>query len=184
MPHDAEQCRLIEQACLIWEPDVRAFLNGVLRDPHATDDAFQRTVVKALETSSTPDPTKIRSWLLQIALNVARDHHRESKRNRNNARKLQQQFDGSMNDTATSSLLATERQQVVQEALNNLKQQYKDVVIRRIQRGQTFAEIAEDIDRPLGTVLTWMRRALTELRNMPTIRQLSDEDQHSEAADQ
>jgi len=163
---------------------MRAFLNGVLRDPHATDDAFQRTVVKALETSSTPDPVKIRGWLLQIALNVARDHHRETKRNRTNARKLQQQFNGLMNDTATSGLLATERQQVVQDALNNLKQEYKDVVIRRIQRGQTFAEIAADIDRPLGTVLTWMRRALTELRTMPAIRQLSDNDHHNEPTDQ
>ena len=39
----------------------------------------------------------------------------------------------------------------------------------RLQQGQTFAEIADELDRPLGTVLTWMRRALQELRDMAVL---------------
>ena len=69
--------------------------------------------------------------------------------------------------------MTEEQKLVVQKALSRLSEDFRDVVIRRIQRGQTFAEIAEEIDRPLGTVLTWMRRALIELGEMTEIRNLS-----------
>ncbi len=156
---------------------------GVLRDPHLVADAFQKTVIKAIEAASTANPDTIRGWLFQIALNIARDLKRELARRQ----RKQTDIDDLSATGATdrlydgiATLITAEEKELVRQALSRLSPNYRDIVIRRVQHGQTFAEIAEDLDRPLGTILTWMRRALNELREMNVIRRLSD-DTHLES---
>ena len=178
MPHDADIRRLVEQACVEFERDLRAFLLGVLRDPHLVDDVFQKTVIKAIEASSTVNPDTIRGWLFQIALNEAR----ELKRGMSRQGRLQRAVWESVSSGAElytedglSYAMSAEEAEAVRIALTRLDANYREVVMRRVQRGQTFATIAEEMNKPLGTVLTWMRRALIELREMSGLRRLSDD---------
>jgi len=179
LPHDADNCRLIEQACIDHERGLRAFLNTILRDPDLAEDAFQRTVVKALNSSTTPTLETIKGWLFQVGLNVARDLKRDFAREKKSQQAvwdLQSARITPGQDDAVSSLITNEERHLVEQALGQLSDNHREVVIRRIQRGQTFAEIAEQLNRPLGTVLTWMRRALNELRDMKIIREMSDDE--------
>ncbi len=161
-----------------FERDLRAFLLGVLRDPHLVDDVFQKTVIKAIEASSTVNPDTIRGWLFQIALNEAR----ELKRGMSRQGRLQRAVWESVSSGAElytedglSYAMSAEEAEAVRIALTRLDANYREVVMRRVQRGQTFATIAEEMNKPLGTVLTWMRRALIELREMSGLRRLSDD---------
>lgn len=159
------------------ERDLRAFLNGVLRNPHLSEDAFQKTVIKAIETSTTPNTGNLKGWLFRIALNVARDLKRDLTREVSNRRTVHEVITSRSTaiDDSVTQLITAEEKELVNQALSRLSPNYRDVVIRRVRHGQTFAQIAEDLDRPLGTVLTWMKRALNELREMNLIRSLSDE---------
>lgn len=179
MAHDAENRRLVEQACVEFERDLRAFLNGVLRDVHQVDDAFQLTVVQAIQASSQVKRATVRGWLFRIALNVAR----ELKRGQGRQAKLHKSVweSGLSVDTmdaadGLSHAVSKENQEAVRSALIRLDERYREVVVRRIQRNQTFAVIAEEMGKPLGTVLTWMRRALAELREMDELRRLPNDE--------
>ncbi len=179
LSHDANIRGRVKQACVDFERDLRAFLAGVLRDPHLAEEAFQKTVVKAIEAGSPPGPEKIRGWLFQVSLNVARDLKREQARERKHRQTIQETaaaWSPPDSNDGISQLIQDEEKELVQQALGRLKSDHREVVLRRIQRGQTFAEIAADLDRPLGTVLTWMRRALSELQDMDIFRQFSNDD--------
>jgi RNA polymerase sigma factor (sigma-70 family) len=179
LQHDADIRRLVERACVDNERDLRAFLNGVLHNSQLTEDAFQQTVVKAIESSSAVDSTKIRGWLFRIALNVARDAKRNVGREERSQRAVHELTLARTTDNihdAVAHLITKEEQHLLQQALNRLKPDHREVVIRRIQQDQTFVEIAEELNRPLGTILTWMRRALSELREMNIVRSLSDDE--------
>lgn len=178
MPHDAEIRRLVEQACVEYERDLRAFLNGVLRDSHVADDAYQRTVIRAIEAAANVNPDTIRGWLFQIALNEGRELKRQMARQGRLKQGIRNSFtsDREIDDkTGLVHLLSREEQQAVRQALSRLDADYREVVIRRIQKGQTFAVIASEMNRPLGTILTWMRRALLQLREMQELRSLYSE---------
>jgi len=177
LDHDAEIRNRVEQACVEFERDVKAFLGGVLRDVHLVDEAFQKTVVKAIEASASVDPSKIRGWLFQIALNEARGLRRVSLRQGRLHKAVWESLPPSSSDETQDALLklvSLEERAAVRTALSRLSEDYREVVIRRIQNGQTFAVIAEEMDKPLGTVLTWMRRALNELRESEELRQLNE----------
>lgn len=177
MPHDAENRKLVEQACVEFERDLRAFLSGVLRDVHYVDDAFQKTVVQAIQAASQVNPATVRGWLFRIALNVARELKRGQARQAKLHKSVWESSPADSNSDALDGLfhaVSKENQKAVRSALARLNDNYRDVVFRRIQKDQTFAVIAEELGKPLGTILTWMRRALAELREMDEIRDLFD----------
>lgn len=183
MSHDVDKRASVEQACVDHERDLRAYLVGVLRDIHAADDALQRTMVKAIEAAASVNPEKIRGWLFRIALNEAREIKRSSARRGRFERAVWEAVPGSdrhQADDGMNQLVGREQVELVRKAVERLDDGYRDVVLRRIHKGQTFAEIAQDLDKPLGTVLTWMRRALLQLREMQELRTLEEsEDHHS-----
>ncbi|MEZ6124616.1 MAG: RNA polymerase sigma factor [Planctomycetaceae bacterium] len=177
MTNHAENRRIVERACVEFERDLRAFLLGVLKNVHLTEDALQRTAVRAIESSADVNVATVRGWLFRIALNEARGLKRKSNRREQVERavweaRAEQAAD---ENNGFGNLVTEEARRSVQQAIKRLNPDYREVVIRRIQHEQTFAEIAEDLNRPLGTILTWMRRAISELKDMPEIRRISDE---------
>lgn len=178
LTHDLEIRPIVERSCVEFEADLKSFLLGVLRDVHLADDAFQRTVIKALAAADSVDPNKVRGWLFRIALNEAREIKRGDAR-RDKLRRAAWETEltkGSAGDATVNWAVDQEERAAVKEAMGRLSDDFREVVRRRIENGQTFAEIAEAMNRPLGTVLTWMRRALIELREMTEIRRLGDTD--------
>ncbi len=63
-----------------------------------------------------------------------------------------------------SRLVHAETVERVRKALRELPAEQAEVVRRRMFREQKFAEIAAELNLPLGTVLTRMRLALARLR--------------------
>ncbi len=178
MDHDAENRQLVEQSCVEFERDLRAFLNGMLRDVHLVDDAFQKTVIQAIQASSKVKPATVRGWLFRVALNVVREQRRGQKRQGQLHRAVWESKspEDSVETTSGFSEAATEEDRAsVRRALARLSSEYREVVTRRIHQDQTFAVIANEMNKPLGTILTWMRRALAELKEMDELKHLAND---------
>ncbi|MFO1003298.1 MAG: RNA polymerase sigma factor [Planctomycetaceae bacterium] len=181
--HSAANREMIEAACVQWEGDLKIFLAGVLQDRHLAEDAFQKTVIRAIETSRAGRQDSLRGWLFQVALNEARQIRREIRRENVQRQKLADQAGaaeiagqfGRSNDLkwmVDAVLVSDDLAIAIRRSLAKLPADQREVVRRRIYEGQGFAEIAADMKLPLGTVLTWMRRALLRLKEDSELREL------------
>lgn len=181
--HCAATREMIEAACVRWEADLKVFLAGVLQDRHLAEDAFQKTVVRAIETAQAGRQDSLRGWLFQVALNEARQIRREIRRENLQRQKLADQtitsdivgHAGRTNDLkwmVDAVLVSDDLAIAIRRSLAKLPADQQEVVRRRIYEAQGFAEIAADMKLPLGTVLTWMRRALLRLKEDSGLRKL------------
>ena len=182
MRNKPDNSDLVKDRCVDLEPEIRAFLFGILRDTHDVEDVFQRTVVKAIEASSDVNPETLRGWLFKIALNEARASKRSQSLAKSKIEDWRHQFARSSTADVHPKLdgiLSSERQESIDAAVMRLPKNQREVINRRIRNGQKFADIAVEMNRPLGTILTWMRRALNSLREMREIRDLNPDADHS-----
>lgn len=177
MSHDAEKRSLVEQSCAEFERELRTLLLGILRDGHLVDDAYQTTVMKALKAAGTVKVETVRGWLFRIAVNEARQLKRSASREQEARRVVWKGISAPEDLTATELLVTEEQREIVRKAIARLPENQRDVVHRRIRLGQSFAEIATELDRPLGTVLTWMRRSLQQLQQMSDLRESLETDE-------
>jgi len=177
-PFNTSQRSEVESACVQLENDLTAFLLGILHNRHLAEDARQRTVIRAIEAASSARIRTIRGCLFRIALNEARAILREGRRaaqqmaffvETDNLQscgpKTQESFDH-------QSLVCEEVLVVLRESLGQLPDEHREVIRRRVYLEMTFAEIAAEMNVPLGTVLTWMRRGVMKLREDRRLREL------------
>jgi RNA polymerase sigma-70 factor (ECF subfamily) len=176
---------MVERACVQWQSDLRTFLLGVLKNRDLAEDVFQKTAIRAMESAETARAATLRGWLFQIALNEARQLLRQKKREIQNHERHAEQVATDYTERQANAgaqwmlelgIVSDETVKVIQESLLRLPQEQQEVIRRRIYGGQTFAVIAEQMQLPLGTVLTWMRRGLLRLREDSKLRALVDDD--------
>lgn len=181
-PEDNGRRAAVESACINWQQDLQLFLLGILRNKHLVDDTWQRTVVSALQSSSTVRLPTLRGWLFQIALNEARKTLKES-------RKTPRPANAPPNASGYTSAphhqtpepapdhiaILQETRTLVQNCLANLPPEQQEVIRQRIYLGRTFSEIATSLNLPLGTVLTWCRRGILKLKEDPRLKDLMND---------
>ncbi|MEZ6041429.1 MAG: sigma-70 family RNA polymerase sigma factor [Planctomycetaceae bacterium] len=169
----------VERACVDFAVELKSLLAGMLRSKDLAEEAYQRTVVKAMQASFQVREETLRGWLFRIAVNEARLLRREAKRDTDRIQKAVEQ--GSFEwlkdllgscGSAEQSAMREEVIEKVRKCLAQLPPKQQLVIHQRIFIGKAFSEIAGDIDVPLGTVLTWMRRGLEQLRNDAELQDL------------
>jgi RNA polymerase sigma factor (sigma-70 family) len=110
---------------------------------------------------------RLRPWLARIALNLARNRLR---RRPPPGRPLE---DGDGRPLAVAGPAAAEPAQVAErgqerallaELLAALPRPYREAVVLRHVEGLPYAEVAEVLDRPVGTVKTHVHRGVRQLR--------------------
>lgn len=103
-----------------------------------------------------------RGYLFRIAASVWHDYlRRERVRRRSSA--LLQAEPQAVAPAADAKLLEGELKNAVRRAVAGLPPAQRDVLELRQRRDLTFREIADQLGRPLGTVLTQMRAALARI---------------------
>ena len=111
---------------------------------------------------------RLRPWLARIALNLARNRLR---RRPPPARSLE---DGDGQPLAVAAPDAAEPAQVAErgqerallaELLAGLPRTYREAVVLRHVEGLPYAEVAEVLGRPVGTVKTHVHRGVRQLRD-------------------
>jgi RNA polymerase sigma-70 factor (ECF subfamily) len=142
--------------------ELRAFLRGVLRDADLAAEALQMTFVKLIEQGETANRTTFKGWLFKVALNEARGIRRRSRREE---KLLRQPVWQTGNETLSleETLIRQESVEQLRDLIQKLPPEQQTILKLRLRDEITFATIAEQLELPLGTVLTRMRAALKTL---------------------
>ena len=145
-------------------PALKNFLGARCRDADLTAELMQEVAARLVVAAPRLDVTKngnLRGYLFRIAASVWHDHLRRELVRRRGAHVLA--HDDRTPPAADAALLECELQDAVRRLVAELPPAQREVVRLRHERGWTFQQIADRLGRPLGTVLTQMRAALTKI---------------------
>jgi RNA polymerase sigma-70 factor (ECF subfamily) len=155
---------IVEQLYVTYSGQLRPFLVGLLRDAGLAEEALQQTFQQSLKCGGDVDPQRWKGWLFQVAWNEAMALRRRQKidlRALQNIARTAPRF----GLPVAATLLEAEQLGRLRTAIGQLPPDQREVVRRRIDEERTFQQIADELQVPLGTVLTRMRLALARLRS-------------------
>jgi len=131
-------------------------------------DVTQEVFLKCWRArSDLPTIRNVRAWVFRIAVNAARDRKRSGWHK--HARRLDPRCDPAGCDSDPQRHLEqAEMLEMVQKAILELREEEREVFLLRQNGELTYEEIAAQLQRPIGTVKTQMRSALSKLRHLLT----------------
>jgi RNA polymerase sigma-70 factor (ECF subfamily) len=148
------------------------FINSKVNDRDKSEDIFQDTfikVIKTLKNGSYNEEGKFLPWVMRIAHNLVIDYFRKS--NRIPIIENKEEFDifQFLSDTTPNAESVLVEEQVlkdIQNLIEELPEDQKEVLIMRLYRDMSFKEIAENTNVSINTALGRMRYAIINLRKM------------------
>lgn len=143
---------------------LQRFVWGVVRDAPTAADVVQATFVKFAALGGSVEPAARKSWLYQVAYREALAIRRRQATGRKVDERLQWLHEGWDAAAPDTELVRKELVDEVRQAIDRLPDELKQIVHLRTYEERTFAEIAEQLQIPLGTALGRMRNALAKLR--------------------
>lgn len=156
------------------ETGLRRVLQNRLPQSADVDDCLQSVFIAMLNNTTNVPPTARRAWLFTVAAREAAKFWRQRATTDRVMEKHASAAYVVHSDTA-SQLEQQETERRIQRAIENLPEGSRHIVQLRLKHDLTFAAIAEQLQLPLGTVLTRMRRAMQRLRD--ELDDLSPDDQ-------
>ena len=139
----------------------------IVRDVGITEDLVQETFLRVWNRAQGFDVERgaLGPWLLAVARNCAIDYLRSSSgRMSRSALELQEAEHPASFTNFDAEVLSAERVRRVRSALDKLNENQRHVIELAYFEGLSQTEMAERMGQPLGTVKTWVRTALKNLR--------------------
>jgi len=152
-----------------WEGSLYSFVYRYLDDHEEAKDICQEAFVRAYtHLDGFRGQSKFSSWLYQIALNLCRSKLRRKKSHPTVSIDDREQANPlwALPDTRATPAEATlegERALAVREALAELPEAQREVIILKEYHGLKFREIAEVLDTPESTVKSRLYNGLEAL---------------------
>jgi len=140
----------------------------VVHDQAIAEDLVQETFLRIWNRVHSVDAetNSIGPWLLAIARNRAIDYLRSSAgRDRNFAVELDETDHASLYGEMEAGLLVSDQIRRIKAAMEKLAPNQRTVVELAYFEGMSQAEMSARMGQPLGTIKTWVRSALQNLRN-------------------
>lgn len=136
---------------------VFSIIISLVRNRTVTEDLMQDTYIKMVEKIRQYQRGRnFNAWLMQIAKNTAYDYLRKSKR--------EMLYDPVEQSYIHDSLKTEAKTYQVQDMVKSLDDESKQIVLLRIVANFKFKDIAQTVDKPLGTVLWLYNKALKDLK--------------------
>jgi RNA polymerase sigma-70 factor (ECF subfamily) len=133
---------------------------------HEAEDLTQQAFLDAQRKLDTlRDPDKARAWLFMIVRNL----HRRRLRDRGTHREVAVDPALELPDGAESVEATTLNSDSLQQILNELPAEFRDVLVLFYFRELSYREIAEQLDVPIGTVMSRLSRGKQQLRGRLSI---------------
>lgn len=161
-----------------FERPVYTLILRMVHDSTTAEDLAQEVFVKAYRRLASYDPArKLSSWLFKVAHNTTIDHLRRAALDTvplspAPAAHADGHDEGGellavLADASTESPAAAAERHAMRRdlarAIASLRADYRAAVVLRYVEGQSYQEIAEALDLPLGTVKTNLHRARKEM---------------------
>ena len=166
MPHRVES---FEAVVL---PHMRAGYNlarWLLRNDHDAEDVTQEAMVRAFRFFDGFSGDNPRTWLLTVVRHSAYTFLQQ-----NRARELGTEFDETLHSEKVSNgrtaetpevlMLRSAQQRFLNEAVDALPVEFREVFVLREMEGLSYKEIADVARIPIGTVMSRLSRARRQLQ--------------------
>jgi RNA polymerase sigma-70 factor (ECF subfamily) len=138
----------------------------VVRDAGIAEDLVQETFLRVWNRVAGFDGDRgaLGGWLLAVARNRAIDYLRSTAGRMRNALELEEAEHPSLYLDLEREVLDSDRARRLRKALEKLNPNQRSAIELAYFEGLSQTEMAERMGQPLGTVKTWVRAALKNLR--------------------
>ena len=128
------------------------------------EDLVQETAYKYLLYYDSIKTSKIRSWLIRVAINIYYDQCRKQQRYQLNLNEILPEVDQVENPE--NVFLEKERNEGLSIALSQLKPSYKELLLLKYQSGFSYEEISTLLDTSVNSIKTNLFRARRKLEKI------------------
>jgi len=146
---------------------IYSYVYRFVRNPTEAEDIVQETFIKVWrQLSHFKDGSGIRPWLFRIARNTAIDYLRKKKHipfSHFGEEGEAVVFEDTSIDLLEQSI-AREQAVTLNDAIAQLPQHYREILVLRAEQDLTFEEISSTLNKPLNTVKSSYRRGLILLQ--------------------
>lgn len=151
-----------------YETDVFRLTLSILQDASEAHEATQDTFIAALKALSRyQEKSSLKAWLYTIAVNASRSRLRKRKvlEKLRNALTVVFQFETRKQPTLEESVIQNEKETVIWNALNELDERHRMVMVLKYFQDLSTKEIAEILSIREGTVHSRLHTARDRLRD-------------------
>ncbi len=161
-----------------YERPLFDFIYRMVPNSAETESLFQETFLRLVRGRREYQATaQFKTWLFQIAVNLCRDRSRGLKHRShlslNSPLTAQGDSHSELQEVVPDPAPAVDKsveegelQSAVKKAVSSLPEDEQLVVVLREYQGMKYSEIAEVMDRPVGTLKSINHRAHERLRNV------------------
>ncbi len=134
----------------------------LLDDTHEAEDALQEVFLRVYRSPGSYDPARgaVTTWLYRVTVNHCLNRQRRRRPDSADPTDL----DRRNGSGRTSPEGLAERDDLIRQALNGLSEPLRAAVVLRYAWGLPYAEIADVLNVPLGTVKSRLNAALNAMR--------------------
>jgi RNA polymerase sigma-70 factor (ECF subfamily) len=154
-----------EEEALALADQVYRVARGVSRSKEEAEDLMQETYARAFRSWQSYTPgTNLRAWLLRILTNLNIDRGRRAQRTPDSQPLeegdyfLYNRLEAATGETEEERVLERLSQDHVAEALAAVPHDFRDVLVLVDIADFTYAEAAQILDIPIGTVMSRLHR--------------------------
>jgi RNA polymerase sigma-70 factor (ECF subfamily) len=135
----------------------------ILKNEAVAQECLQEVYVKVWNYAARyqPERAQATTWMNTITRNLAVDMLRRSGRM---AMAGDFDMDSLSDDSGDDDLFHSSDGRLLQRCLEELREQPRAAIMLAYYDGMTHGELSAHMDVPLGTVKTWIRRALEQLK--------------------
>lgn len=152
-----------ELLCDLHRPTLRSLAMRMLRNADDANDVVQDTLVKAFRAIRDFDETRpLKPWLCRICTNCCVDAVRSRRREGDSLDQHEYMLadDEEVGESAAGSIQKGQ----VMEAVDRLPEKYRKIIFMRHFRHMDVNEIAVELNKPEGTIKSWLFRARALLK--------------------
>lgn len=136
---------------------------NMLKNPHDAEDAAQDVFVKVFRSiRSFKAESRLETWMTKIAVNTCLDIIRS----RRETVDIDEQYDLTDGRTPETELEQSDRRLALRQALSQLPEEIRSVVVLRFVEERSYEEIAEILNLNLNTVRTRIFRGREKIKKI------------------
>lgn len=151
----------------LYKDQVARTVKGMLGNVQEAEDVGQEVFIRFFKSiENFKGDAKISTYLNRIAINLSLNELEKRKRKWRvfyNGHKLEEKLISNMVEKPVED---SERKEIVRMAIMKLDPKYRKIVILRALQQNSFKEVAEILQMPLGTVLSRYARAQCKLKEL------------------